>query len=214
MGGFQFFGHLTYALIALSFLVKDILWLRVFSVVASASSMVFSYFAPATPMWLVIGWNGVFIAINAVRITILIRERMRISFSEDEQELYETIFSNMGAVEYMKLIRIAEWKNEGKGEILATEGMHLDSLILIYSGSAEVKSGEKHLALLGDGAFIGEMSFTTDQPASATVATCEPTRLIVWPKEELRRLLQRNPSMRSDLQAVLGTEMAKKLQRR
>ena len=39
-------GHLAFGLIAFSFLVKDILWLRIVSVVASLFSILYNYTIP------------------------------------------------------------------------------------------------------------------------------------------------------------------------
>lgn len=64
-------GHLAFALIAFSFLVRDILWLRALSIAASLAS----YLAPSNPLWIVIRWNVVFIGLNLVQIAILFRER-------------------------------------------------------------------------------------------------------------------------------------------
>ena len=68
-------GHLAFGLIAFSFLVKDILWLRLVSILASAFGMAYNYFIPADPMWIAIGWNGVFIAVNLYHIMFIYEKR-------------------------------------------------------------------------------------------------------------------------------------------
>jgi len=50
-------GHLAFGLIAFSFLVKDILYLRLVSVVASLFSVLYNFYIPVEPMWIAIGWN-------------------------------------------------------------------------------------------------------------------------------------------------------------
>lgn len=83
MGFFELFGHMTYVLVASSSLVRDMLLLRVLLIVASCSSMVFNYFVPTTPLWLVIQWNVVFVAIHLVRIGLMVWEnRKTCRFSE------------------------------------------------------------------------------------------------------------------------------------
>ena len=52
-----FVGHLAFGLIAFSYLVKDIMYLRMLSIVASLFGMFFNYTVPAEPLWLPIGWN-------------------------------------------------------------------------------------------------------------------------------------------------------------
>jgi len=72
MGFFELFGHTTYILIASSSLVKDMLWLRGLLIIASFCSIVFNYTVPATPLWLVIYWNVVFVGIHVVRMGLQI----------------------------------------------------------------------------------------------------------------------------------------------
>ena len=50
-------GHLAFGLIAFSFLVKDIFWLRIVSIAASLFSVFYNYTIPVEPMWLAI--NGI-----------------------------------------------------------------------------------------------------------------------------------------------------------
>ena len=57
-------GHLAFGLIAFSFLVKDILWLRIVSIIASLFSVFYNYVIPVEPMWIPIGWNFVFCILN------------------------------------------------------------------------------------------------------------------------------------------------------
>ena len=54
-------GHLAFGLIAFSFLVKDIMWLRFVSILASSFSVFYNWVIPVEPMWLAINWNFVFI---------------------------------------------------------------------------------------------------------------------------------------------------------
>ena len=68
-------GHLAFGLIAFSFLVKDILYLRLVSIVASLFSVFYNYAIPVEPMWIPIGWNFVFVALNLYHIAVLIYEK-------------------------------------------------------------------------------------------------------------------------------------------
>ena len=48
-------GHLAFGLIAFSFLVKDLMWLRVLSIVASLFSVFYNWVIPPEPMWIPVG---------------------------------------------------------------------------------------------------------------------------------------------------------------
>lgn len=204
-------GNLAFALIALSYLVRDIFWLRSISIVSSLAGIVYSYAALSEPLWINIVWNVVFISVNVIWIAVILKERRSVSFSEEEKELYSTVFRTFSPVEFMKLLRIGEWKTCEKGEILIVEHQPAPQMMLIYNGEVEVLVKGKRIATLKDGAFIGEMSFLTGNLPTATVKSTKETRYIAWSKEELRKLLNRNPSMWATLQGVLSADLTKKL---
>jgi len=94
-------GHLAFGLIALSFLVKDIFWLRLMSITASCFSIFYNYFIPSEPMVIAIFWNGVFIAVNLYHITIILYEKRQVKMDDKNEELYSTLFKDMTPVEYL-----------------------------------------------------------------------------------------------------------------
>jgi hypothetical protein len=187
------------------------LWLRVLSVAASVASIAYNYAVPASPLWIVIYWNIFFLAINLAQIFLIFRERRGVEFTEEEKEIYETIFWGFAPFEFMKLLRIGEWKNAAPGEILAVQGEEVDSIMLIYNGLAEVEIDGAKVAELKDGNLVGEMSYFTGGRATATVRVAQPTRYLLWKKKEMDALSQRSPSMQATLRAVLSTDLAKKL---
>lgn len=203
--------NLLYVLIAASYLVRDILFLRYLSIGASCASITYNSLAFAHPNRLPIFWNSLFIVVNIVQLVILYRERRVVDFSDRERELYETVFRSFTPVEFMKLLRIGRWKEVPAGEVLAREGQQLPEVMLLYNGHASITVAGKTVAQVKDGHLIGEMSFLTDEPASATVTAATPTIYLGWPKLELRRLLDRNPTLRLNLHGVIGADMAHKL---
>jgi hypothetical protein len=207
-------GHLASILTMAAYLLKDILWLRLLSILSCVAGIAFNYFVPATPFWSVIIWNLLFVAINIAQIAILIKERTGIHFTEEEKELHDTLFKNFAPFEFMKLMRIANWLEAKQGEVLAVEKQSLSAVMLIYNGLVGVETNGKEVVRLRDGNFIGEVSFITGGAASATVRALQPTRYIAWPKDAISKLLNRNPSMRIAMQSMLSTDLSKKLMRR
>ncbi|MBT9546006.1 MAG: cyclic nucleotide-binding domain-containing protein [Candidatus Sericytochromatia bacterium] len=209
-----FIGHLTFGLIALSYLVRDIFILRILSIIASLAGIIFNYYAPAEPLWLVINWNLAFIGVNLFQIGMSIYEKRKITFSAEQSELYETIFTAFSPIEFLKLMRLSTWHEASQGQKLTEEGKPLKQVMLIYSGEAGVEVSGKEVNRLKDGDFIGEMSFFTGTQATATVKTLsENTRYLSWDKTALSALMQRNPNLRFALQSILGNDLTRKLQR-
>jgi hypothetical protein len=212
--GWHMTAHIASLLTVAAYLLKDILWLRLLTILSCVAGIAFNYFVPATPLWTVIYWNVLFAIINIVQIAIIIKERSGVHFTEEEKELHDTLFKNFAPFEFMKLMRIAKWREAKQGETLSIEKQQLDNVMLIYNGLAAVETNGEEVAKLKDGNFIGELSFITGGAASATVRAIMPTRYVSWPKESISQLLNRNPSMRFAMQSILNTDLSKKLMHR
>jgi CRP-like cAMP-binding protein len=207
----EFVGHLAFLLTAISFYLKDILLLRFLAIVSALVGIGYNYFLSVGPLWLPIFWLGVFTAINLWRILGILTERYSIRFNEDEQELYETVFKDFSPVEFMKLMRIAEWRDGVEGSVFASEGKTVDGLRLLFSGEVSVCRGGNEIGRARDGALIGEMSFIQGGDASATVTASVLCRYVFWPEEALRGLLRRNPNIDVAMKHVFSLDLTRKL---
>ena len=188
-------GHLAFGLIAFSFLVKDIMYLRVLSIFASLFSVFYNFAIPDTPMWLAINWNLVFVTVNVYHIAVLIYEKRPVKMKPKDRELYETLFKDLSPVEYLKISKAAKWKKFKSGQKVIVESKPVKDLILIYNGTVDVVVDKKKVAELKDGQFVGEMSFLTGKDATATCIVKHDTECLVWKQPEFKSLLQRNPSL-------------------
>lgn len=204
-------GHLGYLLTLFAYMVRDILWLR--SLVVAACLAMAVYFSILLPeiAWTPFVWQVILLAVNLVWIVLLVRERQGVRFTEEERELHETLFRGFTALEFMKLLRAGEWVEVEEGELLANRGERLDRLYLVSNGAVNVQFESGETRELRDGAMIGEMSFLSGAPATATVVVTRPTRCLVWDQGQLDRLLHRNPSMRGAVMSVIGSDLSQKL---
>lgn len=204
-------GHLAFGLIAFSFLVKDIFWLRIVSIAASLFSVLYNYIIPAEPMWLAINWNFVFIAVNLYHIAVILYEKREVKMDDKNQELYDTLFKEMTPVEYLKISRAAKWELVKAGQRIITQGMPVPDLYLIYNGTVDVLVDNEQIAELKDGEFVGEMSFLTEKVATATCKVRYDAQCLVWKQKEFKELLKRNPSLYFTIQSVLSAQVSDKL---
>ena len=200
-------GHLAFGLIAFSFLVKDILWLRIVSILASAFSIFYNWVIPVEPMWIAIHWNLVFIMLNLYHIAVIIYEKRPVHMNPNDKELYETLFKDLSPVEYLKISKIANWKKFKSGQKIIKQGLPVKDLVLIYNGTVDVAVDNAKVAELRDGQFVGEMSFLTEKPATATCITKHATECLVWKQDEFKELLKRNPSLYYSIQSLLSNQL-------
>ena len=201
-------GHLAFGLIAFSFLVKDIFWLRIMSIAASLFSIFYNYFIPPIPMWIAIFWNGIFIIVNLYHIAILIYEKRPVKMNPKDKELYDTMFKSMSPVEFLKITKIAKWKKFKKGDEIISQNKPVKDLHLIYNGTVDVVVGIQPVAELRDGQFVGEMSFLTEKPATATCIVKHDTECMIWNQEGFKDLLKRNPSLYFSIQSLLSAQVS------
>ena len=204
-------GHLAFGLIAFSFLVKDILYLRFLSILASLFSVFYNFYIPVEPMWLPIGWNFVFVALNLYHIAVIIYEKRPVQMSPKHKELYETMFNDMTPVEFLKITKIADWTHFKSGEIITQQTHKVPDLNLIYNGTVDVAVDGKKVAELKDGQFVGDMSFLTEKPATATCIVKHDSEVLVWKQEQFKELLKRNPSLYFTIQSLLSAQVSSAL---
>ena len=206
-----FVGHLAFGLIAFSYLVKDIMYLRILSIVASLFGMFFNYTVPAEPLWLPIGWNAIFVMVNIYHISVLLYEKRPVQMDDKNTELYNTLFKDMTPVEYLKISKAACWKTYQTGDVLIRQLHLVPDLILIYNGTIDVEVDGNKVAELRDGQFVGEMSFLTEKSATATCVVKHPTECLVWKQQEFKDLLKRNPSLYFTIQSLLSAQVSSNL---
>jgi len=163
----QYGFHLAYLLIASSFVVKDILWLRCLSIVASFA-LVLTWLTRQDSSWTdaVVIWNLLFVCINGFHVFMLVFGERTVHFNDEEKELYETLFANFSKLQFQKVLRLGRWQAVGAGESLAREGDYLAEVMLISNGAADIMVGDRIVSVVRDGQFIGEMSYLTHEPAS------------------------------------------------
>ncbi len=203
--------HAANVLYLFAFMVRDILWLRILTVVAAACLIPYFYFRPE-PLLAPIYWNLAFTALNIFWIVRLLLERRPVKLSEEEQRLCELVFRTMRPREMIKILKLASWHSAVAGECFVERGKLLDRLIVIYSGKACVEVDGKNVTELQPGQFIGSISYVTEETAPANIVSLEPTRYVSWPKSKLQDFMKLNPDLHTALKTTLAIDLTRWLQ--
>tara|TARA_B100000575_G_scaffold241161_1_gene204120 strand:+ start:98 stop:604 length:507 start_codon:yes stop_codon:yes gene_type:complete len=162
-------------------------------------------------MWLAINWNIIFVLVNIYHIAVIIYEKRPVKMSTKEKELYETMFRGLSPVEFLKITKIAQWKKFKSPLPIIQQGKPVNDLILIYNGMVDILVNDNKVAELKDGQFVGEMSFLTEKPATATCKVAHNTECLVWPQKDFKDLLKRNPSLYFTIQSLLSEQVSNNL---
>jgi hypothetical protein len=204
-------GHFSYLIIAVSYWLTNIYWLRVTAVIGLCFEIAYFVLVSGGALYTGIGWDAIFIAINLVHLARLTRERMRLRLASDDRDLLRTLFDGLDDAQIGMLLNSASWHKAEVGEQLTVEGAPVPALMLIAAGQVSVDVGDQTIARMGPGSFIGEMAFLTGGAASATVTATHETRVMKLEQTRLKTLLVIDSQIASVLHRLLGADLAQKL---
>jgi hypothetical protein len=207
-------GHLSYLIIAVSYWLTNIYWLRVTAVIGLCLEIAYFVLVSGVTLYTGIGWDLVFIVINLFHLLRLTRERLRVRLAADDRDLLRTLFDGLDDAQIGMLLSSASWHKAPVGEQLTIEGAPVPALMLIAAGQVSVDVGDQTIARMGPGSFIGEMAFLTDGAASATVTATQPTRVMKIEQTRLKTLLVIDSQIAAVLHRLLGADLAQKLRTR
>jgi hypothetical protein len=202
--------HGANVLYLVSYLMRDILWLRIFTVIAALCLIAYFYFR-IDPLMTAIYWNLLFVALNAFWIGRLILQRRPVQLTDEQEQLCRLVFHSIAPREMLAMLKFAEWKNAEPGECFAPQGAPPDKLMVIYSGKARVEIDGRAVAEVLPGQFIGSIGFITDDPAPAAFVAIEPTRYVCWHRSKLKGFLAKNTELCTALHMTLGADLSHRL---
>lgn len=194
-----------------SYLVRDILWLRILTVIAASCLIPYFYFRP-DPLIIAIYWNLLFTSLNIFWIVWLLIERRPVQLSGNDLRLYQLVFRCLTPREMQQLLALGRWEKAAEQECFISQGNTLDRLMVICSGKACVMKDGKAVEELGDGQFIGGIPFISENSAPADVIALEETYYMSWPKKELKAFLEGKAELHTALQLTLGFDLSKRLE--
>lgn len=201
--------HAAALLQVLGFLNRDQLVLRSLVLAGSLAYLAYYYLYPEQPLWGAMFWSSVLALANLVGIVRVVLDR-RARHSKDHHDSFLNIMKVLSPGEFRRLMQMAEWRVAEQTTQLTREGEAVPSLYFVTGG--EVKIGKNGKAItLGPGIFIGEISFLLNGTATADVAATAGTQYIEWPKEKLRRAIERTPSLGTSMERLFNQELARKL---
>ena len=205
------FGNLSFALSAFSFLMKDMVRLRIIAILSAIFGLIFNYFVATEPLWLVIFWLSLFLVINLYMVISVFLKNKSAKFNADEKEMFETLFSELSPFEFLQLTNAATWLDQSEKNLFIKEGEKNEKLALIWSGKATVMRNGVEITKLGRGSFIGELSYFNDSIPKANVLIEKGCKLLVWEHEKLRAWLHDYQDAAPVFNKLITSDLAAKI---
>jgi CRP-like cAMP-binding protein len=206
--------HLANAIYLVSYAVKEILWLRLVTVLAGVMTLLAMSRMPVAPPRAAVAWQLVFFTINLARLIQLIHERRPVRLGPDAKRLAASVFPALRPRELLRLLAAGEILDHPSGVRVIRQGEPLVHLAIVIDGTARVELADARAVELSHGAFIGELSYLTGRPPAADVVAASALRIVRWPTDALRGYLEAHPETRTAMQLVLGADLAAKLRGR
>lgn len=207
---FEIPGHISYILIAISYYLTNIFWLRVTAVVGL--SMEIWYFRlSGGNLSTGIAWDMVFIAINAYQLYWLYDEHRKATRFEGASHFKQGAFAGLSSLQISRLVKAGTWRDVPQGGALTIEGQPVKALFYVANGVFSVVKGDMEVARIEPGAFAGEMAFLSGAWASATVRAVSPSKVFAFDSEGLRKMTRDDEVSAAALHLMLGRDLAQKL---
>lgn len=203
-------GHISYILIAISYWLTNIFWLRVTAVIG-LSMEIFYFQLSGGDLSTGIGWDVVFIAINFYQLFWLYDEHRRAAKLEGAEHLTAGAFAGLSKLQIGRLAHVGQWRTIPPGTVLTQEGAAVAELFYLVAGEFTVEKAGEPVATVGRGAFVGEMAFLSGALASATVVASAEGRALVFDAARLHKVTETDEATASALHLMLGRDLAAKL---
>lgn len=203
-------GHLSYLLIAISYWLTDIFWLRVVAVVGLSLEIVY-FLLSGGDLRAGIGWDLVFIAINLFQIYRLVKDRLSLRLPEPDRELLRSVLVGLDDARIARLLVAGEFSDILAGTTLAQENEPLDRLFFLCAGRVRVTIAGRDVSQLEKGNFVGEVAFLTERPATATVVAETDLRVLAFDRGKLNRFFRDETEVAGIIYQLMGRELASKI---
>ncbi len=121
------------------------------------------------------------------------------------------LFEKIPRKECKELVKTMHPRQYKPGEMVFNSGDIGASIVLIYSGSIEIRATEKLLAELRAGDFFGEVALIIDEPRTADAIAMETSELIFFLRSDLEEWVKRSPRSGAQFMLNIATVLAARL---
>ncbi len=120
------------------------------------------------------------------------------------------LFSRLDSQALAELLPVMRSRMAEAGETICRRGTHEDCMFLVVSGRVEEFLAGRRI-LLQEGQAFAEEAVLDDCPCTCTVRALERTRLLALDRHDFQGLLEREPHLRSEIEAALAARRGSSL---
>jgi len=150
-------------------------------------------------------------AMHAYQVALLLRERMGVALSEDDDMLRQKLFPTLDPVAFNALWSLGTERTLVPNEVIMEVDADVDEVHLVVSGAVDVDLGDGRFTRLRPHTLVGEMSLLRGGPACATVRSSGPTTIRSFTHADLLKLGEARPAVKDAALMLIGRQLAEKI---
>jgi len=205
------FGHFTYFLLIVSSLMRRMVWLRSLAVASGLAKIFYRAVLVVDPVSVL--WETVFVVVNLVQLALIWYYEYHHRFTDEANHFASSMPPGVERSAIKRLLEHAELLRFDAGEVLTRHGEPVAQLMYLADGVVKIESGDRIVAVLGPGDYLGELSFLSGNPATATATVVKPVRVLAFNQAKLREAIVADPQLKRTLDSALNRNLAGKLAR-
>jgi hypothetical protein len=202
-------GNIEYILLVISMMMTRMIWLRRLAIASGVAGFVYSAWWLHDPVGMF--WETAFTSVNVVQLVLIKYRNFTALFSEDDRGLYLRIFPELEPHQMRRLLKTGKWMTAPAGTELIRQREPVSHLYFLNSGCLEVLVNGVKVGVCAHKSLIGEISFASGQPATATVVSRDQIRYFAFEQNALHKLMRVDSeigravdgSLRRNLEATL-----------
>jgi len=186
-----------------SFAARGMLPLRALAATSQIIAIPYFMFQP-TPLWTPVVWTVLFLAINLYHITSILLERRPVRFTPEERQLYDLTFQTFEPRDFLKLVKLGEWKTASRGDKLVNRGAPIEHIAVPIAGTVSATYDKEQIEQLGPGDLIGAGLGLTDLPSEFDAEFSEDARYICWQVTDIQSFFDRNSELATKFSHIVN----------
>ncbi len=205
------FGHFTYLLLIVSMLMRRMVALRLIAVASGLAKIVYRALFVFDPVSVL--WETIFVLVNIIQLVIIWYYEYHHRFPEEQQHFADNMPADTDKAALKRLLDLSDLERLTPESVVTREGEAVTKLVYIADGIIKIEHGGRVVAICGPGDYVGELSFLSGKPASATATVVKPVRALTFDQAKLADAIKGDGALRRTLESALNKNLAGKLMR-
>lgn len=213
MNVYDYLSILTYGMIGVSYMMRDMQWLRTITVVTCVFDIViYTLIRPGQPLWVQVIANVAILFINGYFLCKLIAEKHGLKPNEYELALYRAHFGVLSEIEFMRFFRKCKMSVYTDG-YLYTQGDEISRVMIILSGSLTRLRDGVVVGTFEVGDVVGATSLLAKGGAVYSVVCNGTVDVLEIDLSDMDSLVAAHPDMKASILAWKGYHVSRSMLR-